>query len=101
MLNVSSNQLAVLPPLNPVDDFNVLEELYAAGNCLKDAALTVVARLVCLGKAVVYSCCSCVCGFLYVCRCHKLRVLHLAYNEILNIPSGYVSLCIIASCSLH
>ena len=43
VLNVSSNQLFSLPPLNPLEELNSVTELYAANNCLRENALVVIA----------------------------------------------------------
>ena len=42
VLNVSSNKLSSLPPLNPLDDLNNVTELYAANNCLRENAIATI-----------------------------------------------------------
>ncbi|KAL5466748.1 hypothetical protein EMCRGX_G030897 [Ephydatia muelleri] len=63
ILNVSSNKLTSLPILSPNDEGRSLVELYASDNQL-EPALNIIA------------------GF------SKLKVLHLAYNGITNIPGS-------------
>ncbi|XP_067934912.1 PH domain leucine-rich repeat-containing protein phosphatase 2-like isoform X2 [Watersipora subatra] len=58
ILNLSTNALTFLPPLNEIEDLNKVQELYLTQNCLQDDCLEVIA------------------GY------HRLKILHLAYNEI-------------------
>lgn len=61
ILNLSSNALTVLPPLNEIDDLNKLHELYLTQNSLHDDCIDVIS------------------GY------HRLKILHLAYNELTHI----------------
>ena len=73
ILNLSSNALTVLPPLNEIEDLNKLQELYLTQNSLHDDCIHVIA------------------GY------HRLKILHLAYNELTHIEETYVSLSILIS----
>lgn len=66
VLNLSSNALTSLPELNPIDDLNKVQDLYLSQNSLQDSCLYIISGL------------------------HRLRILHLAYNEINHLPSAYV-----------
>lgn len=61
ILNLSSNALTHLPPLNEIDDLNKVQELYLTQNSLHDDCLNIIS------------------GF------HRLKILHLAYNELTHI----------------
>ena len=65
VLNLSKNRLSELPPLNANSDLNRVQELYLMSNCLGDAAVSVIA------------------GY------PRLKVLHLAYNEIETLSNRY------------
>ena len=61
VFNASKNRLIALPPVNPIQDLNKLQELYLTCNSLSDSAIEVIS------------------GFT------RLKVLHIAHNEIRNI----------------
>lgn len=64
VLNLTKNRLSTLPPLNPNQDLNRVQELYLSGNSLGDSVLEVLS------------------GF------SRLKVLHLAHNEIYNMADA-------------
>ena len=43
VLNLSGNQLSILPSISPLDENNNIMELYAARNKLTDASLSIIA----------------------------------------------------------
>ena len=61
MLNATRNRLQMLPELNDSEDLNKVQELYLTGNALGDAAFSTVT------------------GY------RRLKVLHIAHNEIHNL----------------
>lgn len=64
ILNLSSNALTVLPQLNEIEDLNKLQELYLTQNSLHDDCINVIS------------------GY------HRLKILHLAYNELTHIEEA-------------
>ena len=63
-MNATKNKLTQLPPLNDNEDLNKVQELYLTGNLLGDSVMSVIS------------------GF------HRLKILHLAHNEIHEIQNG-------------
>lgn len=61
ILNLSSNALTSLPPLNEIEDLNKVQELYLTQNSLQNDCILVIS------------------GY------QRLKILHLAYNEITHI----------------
>ena len=72
-MNVSRNRLTILPPLNDSHDLNKLQELYLSGNCLTSDAVRLIS-----GYA-------------------RLKILHLANNEITNIVDRYEEVLLLLS----
>ena len=64
MLNLTRNRLTTLPPLNENADLNKIQEIYLSGNNLGDSSVEVVS------------------GY------PRLKVLHMAHNEIYSIEEG-------------